>query len=88
MTDGVDQCRRLPCSLLVAVRARPRSRKSPHRNGGTVTIPAPPWHFSGLDHALTPQIPAPQGEHNEEILKELGYTDDQMRARTKSSVFN
>jgi crotonobetainyl-CoA:carnitine CoA-transferase CaiB-like acyl-CoA transferase len=55
------------------------TREVDDRHGGTMTIPAPPWHFSGQDAALTPQMPAHQGEHNEEVLKELGYTDDQMR---------
>jgi crotonobetainyl-CoA:carnitine CoA-transferase CaiB-like acyl-CoA transferase len=50
------------------------------RNGGTIRIPAPPWHFSGHDNALTAQMPAHQGEHNKEILKEIGYTDDQIQA--------
>lgn len=49
------------------------------RHGGTVTIPAPPWHFSNHDGSLAEQIPAHQGEHNEEILKELGCTDDQIQ---------
>jgi len=52
---------------------------------GTMTIPAPPWHFSGHDGALDPQVPAHQGEHNEEVLKELGYTDDQIVADTTSA---
>ena len=56
------------------------------RHGGAMTIPAPPWHFSGHDDGLTPQTPAHQGEHNEEILKELGYTDDQMRVLVQSGA--
>jgi crotonobetainyl-CoA:carnitine CoA-transferase CaiB-like acyl-CoA transferase len=55
-------------------------REVDDRNGGTIRIPAPPWHFSGHDGAPTAQIPAHQGEQNAEILKELGYTDDQTRA--------
>jgi crotonobetainyl-CoA:carnitine CoA-transferase CaiB-like acyl-CoA transferase len=62
------------------------TREVDDRHGGTMTIPAPPWHFSGHDEALTPQTPAHQGEHNEEILKELGYTDDQMRALAQSGA--
>jgi crotonobetainyl-CoA:carnitine CoA-transferase CaiB-like acyl-CoA transferase len=56
------------------------TREVSDRDGGTVTIPAPPWHFSGHDGALAPQVPAHQGEHNDEVLKELGFTDDQIRA--------
>ena len=56
------------------------TREVDDRNGRTITIPAPPWHFSGHDGAPTTQTPAHQGEQNAEILKELGYTDDQTRA--------
>jgi crotonobetainyl-CoA:carnitine CoA-transferase CaiB-like acyl-CoA transferase len=55
------------------------TREVSDRNGGVITIPAPPWHFSGHDGTLSDQIPAFRGEHNEEILKELGCTDSQIR---------
>jgi len=44
------------------------------RRGGEITIPAPPWHFSAHDGSLVPQEPALQGEHNREILDEIGYS--------------
>jgi crotonobetainyl-CoA:carnitine CoA-transferase CaiB-like acyl-CoA transferase len=56
------------------------TREVSDRHGGTITIPAPPWHFGGHDGALTTQVPARQGEHNEEVLKEIGLTDDQIHA--------
>jgi crotonobetainyl-CoA:carnitine CoA-transferase CaiB-like acyl-CoA transferase len=56
------------------------TREVSDRHGGTVTIPAPPWHFSDHDGSLAEQIPAHQGEHNEVILKELGCTDGQIQA--------
>jgi crotonobetainyl-CoA:carnitine CoA-transferase CaiB-like acyl-CoA transferase len=62
------------------------TREVDDRYGGTITIPAPPWHFSGHDGAPTPQTPAHQGEQNAEILKELGYTDDQTRALISSGA--
>ena len=34
----------------------------------------------------TTQIPARQGEHNEEILKELGLTDDEISALAESGA--
>src|ERR1700754_2668827 len=61
-------------------------REVDDRNGGTITIPAAPWHFSGNNGALAPQAPAHQGEHNADILKELGYTHDQIRALRNSSA--
>ncbi|MDO9313696.1 MAG: hypothetical protein Q7T97_04000 [Burkholderiaceae bacterium] len=44
------------------------------RAGGTIRIPGKPWRFSGeqLDH---PGLPAYRGEHNREVLQELGLTD-------------
>ena len=56
------------------------TREVSDRHGGTITIPAPPWHFSGHDGPLTTQVPARQGEHNDEVLKELGLTADQIDA--------
>jgi crotonobetainyl-CoA:carnitine CoA-transferase CaiB-like acyl-CoA transferase len=51
------------------------TRQVPDREGGEITIPAPPWHFSAdTDAELLPQVPALQGEHNDEILRELGYS--------------
>ena len=62
------------------------TREVDDRNGGTVTIPAPPWHFSGNDGVPTTQTPVRRGEHNAEILKELGCTDDQPRALISSGA--
>jgi crotonobetainyl-CoA:carnitine CoA-transferase CaiB-like acyl-CoA transferase len=55
------------------------TREVSDRHGGAITIPAPPWHFSDHDGALTHQLPAHQGEHNQEILKELHRTDDDIK---------
>ncbi|HZC90201.1 MAG TPA: CaiB/BaiF CoA-transferase family protein [Mycobacterium sp.] len=62
------------------------TREVPDRHGGTVTIPAPPWHFSEHDGTLAEQIPAHQGEHNEEILKELGCADTEIQALKDSGA--
>jgi crotonobetainyl-CoA:carnitine CoA-transferase CaiB-like acyl-CoA transferase len=56
------------------------TREVSDRHGGSITIPAPPWHFSGHDGTLTAQVPARQGEHNGEILKEIGLAADEIDA--------
>jgi crotonobetainyl-CoA:carnitine CoA-transferase CaiB-like acyl-CoA transferase len=45
------------------------------RQGGTIRIPGAPWRFSSsiLSH---PGQPAYRGEHNSEVLQELGFTND------------
>jgi crotonobetainyl-CoA:carnitine CoA-transferase CaiB-like acyl-CoA transferase len=48
------------------------------RKGGTITIPGPPWHFSAHDAPAGEQEPALQGEHNNEILTELGYGEPEI----------
>jgi crotonobetainyl-CoA:carnitine CoA-transferase CaiB-like acyl-CoA transferase len=48
------------------------------RSGGVINIPGRPWHFS--DHSASDtseeQFVSKQGEHNDEILTELGYSPD------------
>jgi crotonobetainyl-CoA:carnitine CoA-transferase CaiB-like acyl-CoA transferase len=48
------------------------TRTVPDRNGGEVTVPGRPWHF-GDDDGEPERLPAHRGEHNEEVLAELGY---------------
>jgi crotonobetainyl-CoA:carnitine CoA-transferase CaiB-like acyl-CoA transferase len=62
------------------------TREVSDRHGGIITIPAPPWHFSAHDGSLTDQLPAHQGEHNEEILRELHLTDDDIKALRDSGA--
>jgi crotonobetainyl-CoA:carnitine CoA-transferase CaiB-like acyl-CoA transferase len=49
-------------------------RTVPDRSGGEIKIPGRPWHFG--DKAAEPddQAPARQGEHNAQILSELGLS--------------
>jgi crotonobetainyl-CoA:carnitine CoA-transferase CaiB-like acyl-CoA transferase len=64
----------------------PATRQVPDRSGGVLTIPGAPWHFSaakaeangGPDSAR--QIPARQGEHNTEILLDLGFSIEEINA--------
>lgn len=63
------------------------TRQVPDRDGGEITIPAPPWHFSADQHTeLADQVPAFQGEHNDEILRELGYTEEDIRRLYRKSA--
>jgi crotonobetainyl-CoA:carnitine CoA-transferase CaiB-like acyl-CoA transferase len=62
------------------------TREVSDRAGGSITIPAPPWHFSAHDGTLPPQVPALQGEHNAELLKELGYAEEQIEALARDAA--
>jgi hypothetical protein len=53
--------------------AWPATRSVPDRQGGAITMPGRPWHFSLDGTASEVQLPALQGEHNDEVLRELGY---------------
>jgi crotonobetainyl-CoA:carnitine CoA-transferase CaiB-like acyl-CoA transferase len=48
------------------------TRTVPDRNGGEITVPGRPWHFSD-DDGEPVRMPARRGEHNAEVLAELGY---------------
>jgi crotonobetainyl-CoA:carnitine CoA-transferase CaiB-like acyl-CoA transferase len=61
------------------------TREVSDRSGGTFTIPGPPWHFDEAPE-LAEQVPAFQGEHNEEILAELGYDDEQTAVMVKKGA--
>jgi len=62
------------------------TREVSDRAGGSITIPAPPWHFSAHDGTLAPQVPALQGEHNAELLKELGYAEEEIEALARDAA--
>jgi crotonobetainyl-CoA:carnitine CoA-transferase CaiB-like acyl-CoA transferase len=51
------------------------TREVSDRAGGSMRIPGPPWHFSRHIAEPAGQEPALQGEHNADILKELGFDD-------------
>lgn len=52
-------------------------REVDDRAGGTARVPSPPWKFSAGE--LPPAGLAPfQGEHNREVLAELGLSDEQI----------
>jgi crotonobetainyl-CoA:carnitine CoA-transferase CaiB-like acyl-CoA transferase len=55
------------------------------RGGGTVRMPGNPWIF-GRSELPQPGEPAFQGEHNEEILKELQVPDSRIRDLQERSI--
>ena len=55
------------------------------RAGGTVRMPGNPWIFSESE-LPGPGAPAYQGEHNEEILKELSVPEDSIRDLQQRNV--
>jgi crotonobetainyl-CoA:carnitine CoA-transferase CaiB-like acyl-CoA transferase len=76
------------------------TRTVPDGAGGRITVPGRPWHFSGntkpnesgdgtetVDTGPEPdRPPARQGEHNEVVLRELGYGDDEITNFTARGV--
>jgi crotonobetainyl-CoA:carnitine CoA-transferase CaiB-like acyl-CoA transferase len=62
----------------------PATRCVSDRHGGAITMPGRPWRFSLDGMASEVRLPALQGEHNDEVLSELGYHTDEiaeLRAR-------
>ena len=60
-------------------------REVDDRSGGTARVPAPPWIFS---EAQLPDagLPAFQGEHNAEVLAELGLSEATVAELTKKGI--
>jgi crotonobetainyl-CoA:carnitine CoA-transferase CaiB-like acyl-CoA transferase len=68
------------------------TRTVPDGAGGRITVPGRPWHFNAaakpdestdatetVDTGPEPdRSPARQGEHNDEVLRELGYSDGEI----------
>jgi crotonobetainyl-CoA:carnitine CoA-transferase CaiB-like acyl-CoA transferase len=76
------------------------TRTVPDGAGGRITLPGRPWHFTSNakpngDTDATETVdtgreadrqPGRQGEHNEEVLRELGYTEGQISEFTDRGV--
>ncbi|QKG70650.1 CaiB/BaiF CoA transferase family protein [Erythrobacter mangrovi] len=59
------------------------THKVPDRAGGEYTLPGRPWRFS--ESALdAPGAPAFQGEHNDAICRELGFSEIQIASARKA----
>jgi crotonobetainyl-CoA:carnitine CoA-transferase CaiB-like acyl-CoA transferase len=67
------------------------TRTVPDGAGGRITVPGLPWHFTrpvddGGPDAVVEQTPARQGEHNEDVMRELGYSDDEIATLIRTGV--
>jgi crotonobetainyl-CoA:carnitine CoA-transferase CaiB-like acyl-CoA transferase len=56
------------------------------RSGGEIRIPGRPWHFSDQAAADEAQLAARQGEHNAEVLAELGFSAAEIEALEASGA--
>ena len=56
------------------------------RADGTISIPGRPWHFGDQAEAGDEQLAAGQGEHNAEVLAELGFTAAEIKALERSGA--
>jgi len=52
-------------------------REVEDRSGGTARVPSPPWIFGGCD-LPDAGLPPFQGEHNLEVLRSLGLSEDEI----------
>ena len=52
-------------------------REVEDRSGGTARVPAPPWIFGGCD-LPDAGLPPFQGEHNLDVLRSLGLSEDEI----------
>jgi crotonobetainyl-CoA:carnitine CoA-transferase CaiB-like acyl-CoA transferase len=61
-------------------------RAVPDRSGGEIKIPGRPWHFADQVAADQGQLAARQGEHNAEVLSELGFSAAEIAALKASGA--
>jgi crotonobetainyl-CoA:carnitine CoA-transferase CaiB-like acyl-CoA transferase len=57
------------------------------RRGGTYKLHGHPWRFSDNDLADNPAEPAFRGEHNAQVLAELGLSGSQIQAHLERGMF-
>jgi crotonobetainyl-CoA:carnitine CoA-transferase CaiB-like acyl-CoA transferase len=50
-----------------------------------ITVPGRPWHFSN-DDGEPERLPARRGEHNGEVLAELGYDGAEIDSLRRTGV--
>ena len=61
-------------------------RAVPDRSGGEIRIPGRPWHFRDAIAPGGQQVPAMQGEHNNEVLAELGFSPAEIAKLRESAA--
>lgn len=57
------------------------------RSGGTIHIPSSPWRFSDADAGVR-RDPSWRGEHNREVLREAGLTEEEIDALETDGVLS
>ena len=67
-------------------RERNAVRAVSDRCGGEIRIPGRPWHFADQVAADKDQLAARQGEHNAEVLSELGFSAAEIAALQASGA--
>ena len=60
-------------------------REVEDRSGGTARVPAPPWIFSGCE-LPDAGLPPFQGEHNRELLTEIGLSESEIARLEQEGV--
>jgi crotonobetainyl-CoA:carnitine CoA-transferase CaiB-like acyl-CoA transferase len=56
------------------------------RSGGEIKVPGRPWHFADQVPVDKDQLAARQGEHNAEVLSELGFSAAEIAALEASGA--
>lgn len=62
------------------------TEKVSDRAGGEITVPGRPWHFSKTNGGPETRVPALQGEHNDEVLGELGFSTEEISELRKTKA--
>ena len=60
-------------------------RRVDHPSEGKIKLTSPPVNFSETPATIS-RLPPLLGEHNEDVLKEIGYTDEEISQFYKNQI--